>query len=1059
MPLPPSFTRAFRNPPADYRPQPFLVLNGDVTEARLTAMLEQFADRGCGGVFIHPRPGLITEYLSDRWFELWGHALREARRLGLQCHLYDENSFPSGFAGGHVMSQNPLLHGHTLNLSIVTDPRLLPTRGAFKPLAAFAWDGQSGHPHPAPPDAWQNASPENPVACLVLQPVEPSLWHAGFAHPDLAAAGAGRTFLDSTHERYFQRFPKSFGKQLRYCFADEPTLLFNQGLHCSPAILEVFRRQHGYELPPRMAAFLASGEEHYAVRFDYQLTLQRLWIGNFLKPIHDWCAGHGVHFTGHFNEHHWPSAHGNPNNMATQRWMQAPGTDLLAFQFNAASRIKNRLFLLNQKEVWSVACQLGRDRVLCETTGGGGYDMAPTDIKKLTDWAQAHGVNLVNHHLAHQTLAGTRKYDWPHTFSDHSPWWEAFRSQVDHDARVTTALLQGLPAHRVLVLQPTGSAWMRELPKPFVLGRLDLPEVRWMDDYRGNQLHLLQTLADSQIDFDLGDEWIMEEFGRLDNGRLAIGRAAYDLVVVPAFFDNALPSTLRLLEDFAGAGGTILTLGPAPRFLNGRPDPAGTVCFENLGAARQTCADAESCAALIRRLLPPRVAQADGTPLPPETVWTSRSLSDGGSIHFFCHPWNGPATLDTTVRLPSGSLFELDTASGSIRPLPARSEAGGLVFDLSLRPGGHLLVAHRPGITKRRNLNATRAPLSFNPVPLQPAGIRRAENNVMSLDYADLTVRGLRHPGLNTTAADHRLWTTLGFPHNLWNHTIQFKRLLIDIPIPPDSAFQVDYPFVIDPSWADSSADGLPWALAIERPHLYEISVNGRPLDPEAGQPWWDEEMRRFDIRSAIRPGHNVVTLRRSVFHPLCEIMPVWLLGGFSLHAAERGFVAAPPVSPALGDWTSQGSPFYPWGLIYSYTCELTQPSPLHLRLPAWQGSAVLVRLDRHPVRSILWAGQDAVWPEPVEAGPHRLEIEVRGNLKNLLGPHFCDGLPGLWSWMTHPASPPPGSVYRFYPTGLTSEPVLAAGPFPANRTTGSSSPGAKRQAGPADRSGTVLGG
>lgn len=77
-----------------------------MSPGRITRMLEGFAKRNIGGVFIHPRPGLITEYLSEKWFELWAFALKECKRLGLDCHIYDENSFPSGFAGGHVLSSN-----------------------------------------------------------------------------------------------------------------------------------------------------------------------------------------------------------------------------------------------------------------------------------------------------------------------------------------------------------------------------------------------------------------------------------------------------------------------------------------------------------------------------------------------------------------------------------------------------------------------------------------------------------------------------------------------------------------------------------------------------------------------------------------------------------------------------------------------------------------------------------------------------------------------------------------------------------------------------------------
>ncbi|MFQ3671609.1 MAG: hypothetical protein SNJ84_09145, partial [Verrucomicrobiia bacterium] len=98
----------FVNPPSGYRPVPLWIWNGEVSRERITEMLKQFQEQGMGGVFIHPRPGLVTEYLSPAWFEFWGFALEECKRLGLGCHIYDENSYPTGFAGGHVMADNPL---------------------------------------------------------------------------------------------------------------------------------------------------------------------------------------------------------------------------------------------------------------------------------------------------------------------------------------------------------------------------------------------------------------------------------------------------------------------------------------------------------------------------------------------------------------------------------------------------------------------------------------------------------------------------------------------------------------------------------------------------------------------------------------------------------------------------------------------------------------------------------------------------------------------------------------------------------------------------------------
>ena len=61
-------------------------------------------------------PGLMTPYLSDDWFRLWKVALDEAERLDMNVWIYDENSYPSGFAGGLVPEAMPESRGKGLAL-------------------------------------------------------------------------------------------------------------------------------------------------------------------------------------------------------------------------------------------------------------------------------------------------------------------------------------------------------------------------------------------------------------------------------------------------------------------------------------------------------------------------------------------------------------------------------------------------------------------------------------------------------------------------------------------------------------------------------------------------------------------------------------------------------------------------------------------------------------------------------------------------------------------------------------------------------------------------------
>ena len=117
----------FSDPSSEYRTAPFMVWNGKVTEIEIDRMLKDFKDAGCGGAFIHPRPGMITEYLSDEWYSLYHYAVNKGKEMGLDIWIYDENSYPSGFAGGHVPEDMPESYNQGQGLEL-TKTDLLPDK-------------------------------------------------------------------------------------------------------------------------------------------------------------------------------------------------------------------------------------------------------------------------------------------------------------------------------------------------------------------------------------------------------------------------------------------------------------------------------------------------------------------------------------------------------------------------------------------------------------------------------------------------------------------------------------------------------------------------------------------------------------------------------------------------------------------------------------------------------------------------------------------------------------------------------------------------------------------
>jgi len=92
----------WRNPPVEYKPAPFWVWNETQEPKELLRQIREMKAHGFGGFFMHARVGLKTPYLGADWFEHVRICTAEAAKLGMQAWIYDEERWPSGFAGGHI---------------------------------------------------------------------------------------------------------------------------------------------------------------------------------------------------------------------------------------------------------------------------------------------------------------------------------------------------------------------------------------------------------------------------------------------------------------------------------------------------------------------------------------------------------------------------------------------------------------------------------------------------------------------------------------------------------------------------------------------------------------------------------------------------------------------------------------------------------------------------------------------------------------------------------------------------------------------------------------------
>ena len=100
--------KQFQNPSTEFRGAPFWAWNTKLDKTELLRQIDCFHQMGFGGFFMHSRAGMATEYLCEEFMSCVRACVEYAEKLGMKANLYDEDRWPSGFAGGYVTEDKNL---------------------------------------------------------------------------------------------------------------------------------------------------------------------------------------------------------------------------------------------------------------------------------------------------------------------------------------------------------------------------------------------------------------------------------------------------------------------------------------------------------------------------------------------------------------------------------------------------------------------------------------------------------------------------------------------------------------------------------------------------------------------------------------------------------------------------------------------------------------------------------------------------------------------------------------------------------------------------------------
>ncbi len=947
-----------KNPPKKYRPIPFWSWNEKLRVDETRRQIAEMDRVGIGGYFMHARGGLQTPYLGEEWMENIQAGIDEARERDMGAWAYDENGWPSGFGDGKVNGRGEVFQQKYLRYEF-TEGKIHREDGRTITNVILE-DGRNMH-------FYYDVNP---------------------FYVDTLDLEVTRTFLEEIYEPYYQRFQEDFGGPMPGFFTDEPQIS-RSGIPWSLTMTDQYRSAYGEELLPVLPQLFMEIGDYKRTRYRFWHLVQELFVTNFTQKIYDWCTEHGISLTGHMvlEETLLSQLTSNAAVMPHFEFFHMPGMDWLGRHINPPT---------TPLQVASVCHQLGKKQILSETFALTGWNVSFEELKWIYEWQMVRGITQLCQHLEGYSLRGIRKRDYPPSLFIQQPWWDEYRVFNDTVSRIGMLLAEGEVDYDVLVVHPQSSAWLH-----------------FNNDDNGNIeglnrqfMEVIDALEQAHVMFHLGDERIMKRHGQVQGSTLIVGQQTYKAVIVPPV-DTLSSSTVALLKAYADNGGLLIWIGQKPSLIEGVEDPA----IMDLAQKGVYAVSPENAIGhLPKGALDVSVTGSDGKELAAITV-ARRNLSPdlaGGACRFYYFVnSDNQETFDATLRIPAAAVWAFDPMDGSIRNIPQRVENGSVVVEHTFVPMGSLALFAADDV-KALEAEGDVVDLSdFTPLEAERFvgdwKITSVEPNALTLDYCDFWFDG------DLQASREHV------------SVIQARACSLERPVHIAMKFDIQVA-------EDFTPEGEMY-LVMEMPHLYQIKLNGRDVPNTDAGYYRDRSFRKIDIRGYLKPGLNELYLETDfsqdsdVYDQLKkalvfeaeknkltynqEIEAVYLVGDFGVSTpgtftqlprdAQRYtgdfIISKPRTEVDIRNLTTQGFPFYNGRIRLAKTIIMDTGEVQKRSFKLKKRLATIVGLWVNGKKAVqwFWGPYEASLEGLLQPGENIVEIELIGNLRNLLGPHHLE--------------------------------------------------------------------
>ena len=1015
-------TELFKNPTAEYRGYPFWSWNTKLSKSVIKEQLEIFKEMGMGGVVIHPREGLDTEYMGNEFLDIVKYTTDMCVEMGLVCWLYDDDRFPSGAADG-LVTKNPRYRARQIRLTKNKLDNYCKDYNEFQMrikngeipigyyLTAYSLDfcdnGLKAYRELKTNTQINTAiaNGEN-IRYAYVELAEEEEWFNGQTYIDTMNPEAVDEFINITHEQYKKALGNNFKNGVSAIFTDEPRLGKQGPLDSIASDKDVFvpyteyfgewfKNEYGIDalsILPEYVWDMSNGDRKN--RYLYRNGVCECFSNVFMDRISHWCNKNGIKMTGHIlgEENLLAQTTMVGSAMRTYKEMDIPGVDLLI----------DGKELSTVKQASSVSEQYGKIGTMSEEYGGTQWDCTFKTYKLQGDWQAALGITYRVHHLSHMTTEGEGKRDWPASIFYQSPWYREYGYIEDHFARLNTVLRQGKRITKTAVLHPVESYWL--------LYGTDKETKERRKKLENSFQSVTKWLLFGLVDFDyLCESMLCEQCRDYQGGALLkVGKSEYERVIVPDMV-TIRSTTLKILEKFARTGKEIVFAGGIPEYVDGIKSDRAKILAKKCEQIKVTREEVLNSVEDIRDI---KITCNDGR-LSDNLLYQLRQVGDSKWL-FICHVNDtGEEKEEYNLKIKGNCKLTLyDTVTGDISYINSVKNNGYTDAKLTCYSQDSFLIRlDNEYYSKEEYAPKTefKAAQKINRI----SEFSRTEKNVLVLDYARAVLDNDKTYGRDEILRlDNKLRKDMGFFIRDGRNRQPWATDKGE-----EHSIRLIYEFT-----SNIEAEAF---LGIEKPYGSKITLNGINVDnTEYG--WYIDKSIKVLKLPPIKSGENVLEIQMP-YNQKTQLESIYILGDFGVELqGNTATVVEDTKKLDFGSITNQGMPFYTGNVKYKFSVDIKEMGEYCLRVPSFKSPLLEVSLDGKRQGLIAFAPHRVDLGE-LKKGENSIEITLFGNRQNVFGTlHNADD---NYTWYGNGAYRTTGwqwtDSYKIRETGIMSEIVI----------------------------------